>query len=344
MNTISRSATSRGVLAGLAVTVAAVLTACGGSSTSSPPAVSQAPASEAPASEAPASEALTAGIVNFDTTSITANTFATAAEAAMTAKGWEVLNQDPKGDAVQGNAICTQYVTRGVDAIVINIFESSQMAQCMSQAADANIPVFYIGSLLAEGMAGAVSTIVPQPINDAFLEYAKSKGTLNVLELTFQPGAPCRVREEELDKAVAASGLDLKVDKHEFVIPGQVTDAQAATQAWLTANPEAKGDNLAVWACFSDPAVGALAALNQAGRTGVPIFTWDFTKQTIDPIKNGEIAATLWVDPNGIAQQVIDLIEGQRNGEAPKQLEATNVVVDATSIDGLLESNPNAAQ
>lgn len=69
-----------------------------------------------------------------------------------------------------------------------------------------------------------------------------------------------------------------------------------------------KGEKLAVWACFSDPGIGALAALNQVSRPGVPIYTWDFTKQTIDPIKKGEIAATLWVDADGMAEQMITMI------------------------------------
>lgn len=287
--------------------------------------------------------ALTVGIVNFDTTSITANSFASANEKHMTAKGWTVLNQDAKGAAGQGNTVCAQYVTKKVDAIILNIFEVSQMAQCLSQAKAAEIPVFFIGSSLADGMAGAVSTIVPKPINEAFIADSKARGDVQVLTLTYNPGAPCRVREDELKKALtSASGIT--VEKHEIVIPGQVTDAQAATQAWLTAHPVSKGEKLAVWACFSDPGIGALAALNQVSRPGVPIYTWDFTKQTIDPIKKGEIAATLWVDADGMAEQMITMITDHLAGGKPTEVEAANKVITADNIDAFIKSHPDAAQ
>src|SRR5271170_2117932 len=72
---------------------------------------------------------LSIGIVNLDVSSLTANSFAVALEAAVKKLGWDVINQDPKGEPAQANALCTQYVTRKVDAIVVNIFEPSQMAQ-----------------------------------------------------------------------------------------------------------------------------------------------------------------------------------------------------------------------
>jgi ribose transport system substrate-binding protein len=285
---------------------------------------------------------LSVGIVNLDVSSLTANSFAVAVEAAMKKIGWTVINQDPKGEPAQANALCTQYVTRKVDAIIVNIFEASQMAQCLAYAKGASIPVFFLGSGMAPGAAGAISTVDPDPINDAFIAHIGKMQDPKVLALTYHPGAPCRVREQKLDAAITKAGLSVKPDKHEITIPGQVTTALAATQAWLNAHPKDKGENLAIWACFSDPAYGALSAMKQVGRAGIPIFTWDLTKQAADSIKAGEMSATVWVDVDGLAQQMIKQIKDVRAGGKPREEDAAWVVVTPENIASFLTEHPGA--
>ncbi|TPW65688.1 substrate-binding domain-containing protein, partial [Schumannella sp. 10F1B-5-1] len=81
-------------------------------------------------------------------TTLAAKAETDAAKSAMEAEGWEVVTQDPKGDAAQANTICTQFITRQVDVIVISVFDTTQMAQCMTGAASASIPVFYLAGSL----------------------------------------------------------------------------------------------------------------------------------------------------------------------------------------------------
>jgi ABC-type sugar transport system substrate-binding protein len=287
-------------------------------------------------------EKLSVGIVNLDVSSLTANSMASAVESAMKKIGWNVTNQDPKGEPAQANALCTQYVTRKVDVIIVNIFEASQMAQCLTYAKAASIPVFFLGSGIAPGVAGAISTIDPDPINDAFIARISKMQDPKVLALTYHPGAPCRVREQKLDAALAKAGLSIKPDKHEITIPGQVTTALAATQAWLNAHPKDKGENVAIWACFSDPAYGALSAMKQTGHTGIPIYTWDLTKQAADSIKAGEMSATVWVDVDGLAQQVIRQIRDIRAGGQPREEDAAWIVVTPENIAGFAKEHPGA--
>ena len=167
-----------------------------------------------------------------------------------------MLSQDPKGDLGQANTICSQYVTRQVDAIVVITFALDQMAQCMAQTKAANIPVVFEGSPLLEGMAGAVDVTAPPPINEVFIKYLKDNGVTDTLALDYSPGTPCRLRAEYREKLLAESGLHVKETKHEFPIPGQVVDAQNATAAWLAAHPEGSG-KFAIWSCFADSASGA---------------------------------------------------------------------------------------
>ena len=340
------------VAAALASTL--LFAACSSGATTAPsqaPSVapSQAPSvapSQAP-SVAPSAAAKTVGIVDISATNITAHSFVTEAQKAFQARGWTVLQSDSNGDQNIANTLCTQYVSRKVDVIVVNIYTYDAMAACLAAAKGANIPVFLLGSYAGGGAAGAIPTDLPGPMDDRFLaDVSAMGGDVQVFALTFKPGAPCLLREQDLDKKLA-NYAQLKVTKYEVQVPGQVTIAQNAANAWLQAHPAAKNEKLAIWACWSDPAIGALSAVKQQGRSNVPIWTWDFTKQTIDPIKAGEIAATLWVDPSAMAQQLLTLVDGyfaDPAGWQPKDLPAGSKIIDKANIDQFMLDNPNAAQ
>ncbi len=280
----------------------------------------------------------TVGLVEFDTTSPIDAQFANGARDALKKGGWEVLSQDPKGDPGQANTICTQYVTRKVKALVVTVFALDQMSQCMSQTKTANIPVFFIGSPLLPGMAGAVDVTSPKPINDLFVKYVKDNSVTDILTLDYTPGTPCRVRKEYRDEQL--KGTSAKVSRHEFPIPGQVVDAQSATAAWLAGHPANSG-KLAIWACFTDPASGAVAAMKQAGRTDIPIYTWDFNKQILDPLKSGQIAATLSLDGTKVGAQIAGLVTDYLTSKEAKGVPAENTVLTKENIDQFLKDNPN---
>lgn len=283
----------------------------------------------------------TVGIVEFDSTSPPDAAIAAGAQAGLKADGWDVVAQDPKGDPGQANSICAQFVTRQVKALMITTFADDQMAQCTSQASAANIPVFYVGSPLREGMAGAIDTTNPAPINDLFIDYVKTNKVTDVFTLDYSPGTPCRLRAEYRDERL--NELGVKVSKHEFPVPGQVVDSQNATAAWLAAHPASSG-TLAIWSCFTDASQGAVAAFNQANRSDVPIFTWDFNKQLLDPIKSGQVAATLSLDGTGVGEQVVGLINGFLADGTREGLNAESEVLTADTVDAYVEANPDSVK
>jgi len=300
-----------------------------------------APAS-AGATTAPASAGgKTVGIVGFDTTSYMDKTFAESTAAYLQSAGFQVLSQDPKGDLGQANTICSQYVTRKVDALVVTTFALDQMAQCMAQTKAANIPVFFIASPLVAGMSGAVDVTAPPPINDVFIKYLKDNQITATLALDYSPGTPCRMRAAYREDQLAKSGLAVKETKFEFHIPGQVVESQSATAAWLAAHPAGSG-KFAIWSCFADSSSGAVAALNQVGRNDAPIFTWDLTKAIVPAIQSGQIEADLFLDAKKVGEQTAQLVEGYLNGNTtPKGVAAANVILNKGNIDQFLKDNPD---
>jgi ABC-type sugar transport system substrate-binding protein len=285
----------------------------------------------------------TLGFVTFDSTSVAAASESSASISALKAAGWDVVSQDAKGDPANGNTICNQYVTRQVKAIVVSVFQLNQMAQCMNAADTAKIPVFYLDSSLSSGMAGAISTASPKPVNDLMVAAVKKLTDPQILVLQYSPATPSQLRSTYMRDQLKKAGVpDSAFTVHEVQIPGQVVDSQNATQAWLAKHPDASDDaNLVIWTSFSDAAVGALAAL---GDRKIPIYTWDLTKQSVKPLEDGTFVATSLADPKGLAKQLVTMISDKLAGGKAQGLDAPAVVLTKDNIDSYLKANPDAAQ
>ena len=314
--------TSRLLAGGVSTVLLLAAAACGGGTTT------------------PGATSFKVGLVAFDTTTVAAQREADASKKAMEAAGWTVTQQDPSGDASKANALCTQFIAQKVNVVVVDVFQGAQMAQCLSSASSANIPVFFIASVLSPGMAGDISTSIPGPVNQLFVTYVKTLKNPKILSLQYSPGAPCLARQKEEFVELTAAGISLNtVQSHEVKIPGQVVDSQAATTAWLNAHPTSAGQDLVIWSCFSDASLGAIAALNQANRT-VPNYTWDLTKQIVPLLKSGSIKATSISDAPKLGDQLVSMINAYRGGDkTPKSVDATALVLDATSIDAYTAAN-----
>lgn len=328
MNTLRLGARLVGIAASLAA-LPLLLAACG-------------PAG-APGAGAPGAGAQSVGLVGFDSSVVASAVETNAAAKAMKSAGWTVREQDPRGDATQANSLCTQYVSQAVSAVVVSTFGSSQMAACLATASAAKIPVFFLASSgLAKGVAGAISVSAQQPVNDAFAKYLATLKNPRILSLQYAAGAPCLLRADYFNSVIAKAGIPKSsVQVNQVQVPGQVTDAKNATTAWLNAHPSANSKNLVIWTCFSDPALGANAALDQANRH-VPIFTWDVTPQLVNLVRSGTVYATGINDPAGMGSELVAMIKAYRANHKSKVQPAPFVVLNKKNINAYLSAHPGA--
>jgi len=239
-------------------------------------------------------------------------------EAAAAEKGWDVTVIDTNEDIAELVSRMEDVVLQGVDAIVINV-DPSQIAPGLQAAADAGIPVFGMDSgtdpllvtnVTSNGyaMAAETATYVVDRLN----------GTGNVVMFIFEPYPPVQKRGA-IAHAIFANTPDITV--LDAITPsfdnGPLEGARNAMEAVLLANPE-PGSISAVWAAWDDPALGALQAIEDAGRAdeGIIIVGIDATQQARDAIAaGGNFEATVAQDFGGIAQKVADLIESYLAGE-----------------------------
>ena len=122
------------------------------------------------------------------------------------------------------------------------------------------------------------------------------------------------------------------------VADGGIADSRAKMDAVLAANPE-PGSISAVWAAWDQPALGALQAIEAAGRQGegIVITGIDANPQAREEVaKGGNFEATVAQDFAGIGTATAEAVAGLLEGNAP----ASNVIYVPTK----LITKDNAAQ
>jgi ribose transport system substrate-binding protein len=290
------------------------------------------------ASSAFAKDNLNIGIVTFSTSDIHTNQMVDTMAAEAKAKGWTVESLNANGDPSQAIAQIKQLVTKKADAIIVTVFDSTGLAAGLQAATDAKVPVLTAGGGMAPGIALAASTGAAQPLVDLMVKNLGGSGT--VLDLSYHPGIPCRERADAFDAAVKANP-GLKATTHEITIPGAAESSQAATSAWLSANSNAKGP-FAIFNCYDDNALGAIAALKQNGRTDVQVYSFNATAPAVQAVKDGTMTGTLGVDLTSagklLVDQIPDIIKAGDSWQ-PKSFIPGYTIVTRDNVDQALKSN-----
>ena len=235
--------------------------------------------------------------------------------------GWEVNVIDTAGDVAAVISRMEDASAQGVAAIVLNV-DPAQVGAGLDAAVAAGIPVFGMdagsdprikANITSNGYAMAAETAV----------YVANRigGAGNVVMFTFDPFPPVQVRGVVAD-AVFANHPDIKVLDRitPDVADGGIADARAKMEAVLAANPE-PGSIKAVWAAWDQPALGALQAIEAAGRggEGIVITGIDANPQARDEIaKGGSFEASVAQDFAGIGRTTADTVARVLGGEVLK--------------------------
>jgi ribose transport system substrate-binding protein len=285
---------------------------------------------------------LSIGIITFSTSDVNTNAMVDTMTKAAQAKGWTVENLNANGDPLQAITSIKQLVTKKVDAIIVTVFDSTGLAAGLAAAQDANIPVLSAGGGMADGIALSASTGAGQPMVDLMLKNLKNTG--NVLDLSYHPGVPCRERADAFDAAMAKNP-GIKATTHEITIPGATESSQAATSAWLGANAGEKGP-FAIFNCYDDNAMGAIAALKQNARTDVQVYSYNATKPALQAVRDGSMVGTLWVDLTSAGKILVDSIPDiKKAGSAwqPKSVIPDYIIVTKDNIDDFEKTHTGAS-
>jgi ribose transport system substrate-binding protein len=283
------------------------------------------------------------GIVSISATEANNARYISGAQDAAKTIGWNVSVIDAAGNADQANAAIQNFAQRGAAAIVDMVFPYSSIGAGLDAAKTAKIPVVTWGGGIGGGVAATNGSGGPMviPVNDLMIKAMNGKGS--VLALTYHTGEVCRNREVELDKALAEHP-DIKVTKNEVRIPGYFEDGAQYANAWLASHPAGK-ENLAIWGCWDDPAIGAIGSLRAQNRDDVKVYGVNGNAQALENIKKGFMTATAWQDSYTEGHNMITLLpEIVKAGASwtQKAVEVPAVLVTKDTIDKFLADHPSA--
>lgn len=236
-------------------------------------------------------------------------------------KGWTVNVVDTAGDVAAAIGRIEDAVVQRADAIVINV-DPAQVEAGLIAARDAGIPVvgmdagahpLVAANITSNGYAMAAETAV----------YVANRieGQGGVVMFVFDAFPPVQIRGVIAD-AVFANHPDIRVIDRVTpdVSDGGIADSRAKMEAILAANP-APGSIRAVWAAWDQPALGALQAIEDAGRAGegIVIVGIDANPQARDAIaRGGNFEASVAQDFAGIGATAADTVGLILAGEAPR--------------------------
>lgn len=236
--------------------------------------------------------------------------------------GWNANIVDTAGDVAAVISRIEDAVTQNVDAIVINV-DPEQIAAGLEVAKEAGIPVIGMDSgaspllqanVTSNGYAMAAETSV----------YVANRiaGKGRVVMFVFDPFPPVQIRGVIAD-AVFGNFPDIEVIDRitPDVQDGGIADSRAKMEAILAANPEA-GSISAVWAAWDQPGLGALQAIEAAGREGegIVIVGIDANPQARDAIAaGGNFEASVAQDFVGIGKATAGVVSRAIKGEEIKE-------------------------
>jgi ribose transport system substrate-binding protein len=282
------------------------------------------------------------GIVAFAAADQTSSQAIAGYKAEAAKLGYEVTVVDPQGSVDKAVGAMQDLVQKRVDLMMVTVFPSTSLTAGLRAAKAADIPVVSLSGGLADGVQVNYDSGVAagKPVADQIMTDTGGKGDL--LALGYRSGLPCIGREQSLDAAIKGSGI--KKSREEVPIPGQVEASTQFTQAFL-AKHKSGGEGLAVWGCFDDPSLGAIAAIKQAGRKDVKVYGVNGQPAALKAIQDKTMNATVWLDVTGAGTEIAKNTDKYVKAGVDAKAVDTPVpyeLVTQENVDTFLSDHPDA--
>lgn len=254
-------------------------------------------------------------------------------KASVEALGAKFLSSDPQGDPVTQVTQVENFISRGVDMILMSPNDASACGVVLQEAVEAGIPMIIVNCKM-DDMNGALCYVGCDDLTagELLMEYAAGllggKGTIGILR-----------GPDGLDAAIKrTTGIDNKLKENPDI---SVYSSQAAN--WKTAEAMSIVENwlqstsLDAVVCENDEmAIGAVEAIKGHGKSldDVLVFGIDGIPSAYQSIANGEMKATLLQDAKAIAAKTVEVMQLYfETGSVESEYIIPWVVVDSKNIN-----------
>jgi ABC-type sugar transport system substrate-binding protein len=266
-----------------------------------------------------------------------------AMQAVAKKNGWTITVMDAQGDPSKMVPLIQDAVQTSPDVVITEVFPASQITAAAQAAKAKGIPIISLGGGLGDGVEAYWDDGVPfgEAVAQTVLTKVGTKG--DVLLLGYSPGAPATGRENGFKNALKAANATYTIDRQEIPVPGEVEAGLKFAQAWLTSHPKGGGPYV-IFGTWDEPAVGAVSALRQMGRTDVYVYGVDGSPQGFQAIKDGTMTGTLWSDPQAVgtaaAEAIPQIIANGVSGDKTMHVMETYTMVTKDNVDQIIKDHP----
>lgn len=234
------------------------------------------------------------------------------------ALGYEAVITSCEFDVARQRNQVSDFVVQNVDAIILAPCDSKAIGTAIREANQAGIPVFTADIASLADAGEVISHVATDNLAgghraaEAVLEAIDRNGTVAIIDHPEVESVILRTRgfHEAIDAANAA-GASVEVVAQ---LPGGGVKDRAfrAAEDLLQAHPDLD----AIFAINDDSALGALAAIEKAGRSGrIRVIGFDGTLEARRAIRDGKIYADVIQHPREIGRMSVHSVADYLVGE-----------------------------
>lgn len=291
----------------------------------------------APAADVPTLEGKTIGIAAKDVIRDFGRLTYEGAQQRLEGLGATVIATQADAQDDKHIANVENLVSQRVDAIVVILGDSTTLAPALQKANDASIPLFTIdhASPLSINNIGSDNWQIGSTVARTLAEDIGGSGQVLVFN-GFYDVTPCQIRYDELRLVLKSyPGIEIIEPELQDVYEGTIEDARQKTQDALTRLPDGEID--AVWSCWDLPAIGAVQAIDAAGRDDITVYGVDAEPGALDLIADPESSYALTVaqQPQLFGQTAADNVARYLGGQVdqvPLSTYLEPIFVDKTNV------------
>ncbi|WP_422446608.1 ribose ABC transporter substrate-binding protein RbsB [Thermoanaerobacterium sp. DL9XJH110] len=226
--------------------------------------------------------------------------------------GYELIILDSQNDSSKELSNVEDLVQQGVSLLMINPVDSDAVANAVKMANEKNIPVITLDRSANDGKVVthiASDNVAGGKMAGQFI-VDKLGGKGNVVELQGIPGASAaRDRGQGFEEAI--KGTEIKI------VAFQPADFDrqkglSVMENILQAQPQID----AVFAQNDEMALGAIQAIEAAGRKGILVVGFDAIDDALKAIEEGKMAATVAQQPELIGSLGVEYADKVLKGES----------------------------
>jgi ribose transport system substrate-binding protein len=229
-------------------------------------------------------------------------------QEAATAAGYELLVNAGEFDVAKQKDQIQDFIVRKVNAIIVSPCDSKSIGTSIKAANDAGIPVFTADiACLAEGVK-IVTHVASDNVEGGRL------AAQAVAEAIYGVGKVAIIDHPEVESVIQrVKGFEEEIANYpEIKVVAKLSGHGVKDQAFRTTEDilQSHPDLAAIFGINDDSALGALAAVEKAGKQGsVKIIGFDAVPEARAAIKDGRIFADVIQKPREIGQKTIEAIK-----------------------------------